>query len=25
MPFPAPDLEAAMRQRAAAIGLSLPA
>jgi 3-hydroxyacyl-[acyl-carrier-protein] dehydratase len=25
MPFPAPDLEAAMRDRAAAIGLSVPA
>lgn len=25
MPFPAPDLEAAMRERAAAIGLSIPA
>lgn len=25
MPFPAPDLEAAMRQRAAAIGLGVPA
>ena len=25
MPFPAPDLEAAMRERAAAIGLSVPA